>query len=565
MRHLSIPIIALSLAALLLASCASRKTAATLNDVETYIQERPDSALATIRAIDITTLTTRSLRAHYALLHTMALDKNWIDTTDVNVVMPAVEYYDRHPSGIRRAKAWYYLGRIQGNGGDLPGSSISFLKAERYAEHSEDFAFKALVYQAISNVYNKTHFYEEALCYTEKAYSYAVQAGDSLKINAALYRMAQDFNNLGRYAESDSLYHLLLETERIHPNLRASFLSNYALGLITHDADFGKAVDIFNEVLTEYGSLTQRNYWGAYAYALARTGDMNLAGILFRQLESNIDSGSSEYVYASWKSLADAFEGDFRSAYLLQKEASDIQTENVHEVLKQSAVKAQKDFLEQVNVESERSAKKRQILFWCSIALLLAVILLLLFLFRRRKERSAQEKEELIDAYKSLTMEHSALSSRYSELSAEVDRIENEKASVRNKYIQLCQSHFNRIGRINEVLHYHSTEKDNKLYAELKRSIRNIGMDSKSQSEFELLLNESFDNVMDHFRETFPDKKPRYYQLVSYLFAGFGSSTICAIIPGFQKHNVHVERYRLKQMIQNSDSQYKEQFLRLLT
>ena len=90
-------------------------------------------------------------------------------------------------------------------------------------------------------------------------------------------------------------------------------------------------------------------------------------------------------------------------------------------------------------------------------------------------------------------------------------------------------------------------------------------MDNKSQSEFELLLNESFDNVMVRFRETFPEKKPRYYQLVSYLFAGFESSTICVIIPGFQKHNVHVERYRLKQMIQNSDSQYKELFSRLLS
>ena len=68
--------IALSLAILLLASCASRKTAVTLNDVETYIKERPDSALATIRAIDTTTLTTRSLRAHYALLHAITLCLN---------------------------------------------------------------------------------------------------------------------------------------------------------------------------------------------------------------------------------------------------------------------------------------------------------------------------------------------------------------------------------------------------------------------------------------------------------------------------------------------------------
>jgi hypothetical protein len=126
--------IVLFIAIFLLASCANRKTAATLNDVETYIQARPDSALATIRAIDTTTLTTRALRAHYALLHAIALDKNWIDTTDVGVVMPAVEYYDRHPSGIRRAKAWYYLGRIQQNGGNRPDAGISFLKAEQFLE-----------------------------------------------------------------------------------------------------------------------------------------------------------------------------------------------------------------------------------------------------------------------------------------------------------------------------------------------------------------------------------------------------------------------------------------------
>ena len=95
-RH--IHFFALILALALLNSCASRQTAATLNDVETYIQARPDSALATIRAIDTTTLTSRSLRAHYALLHAMALDKNRIDTTDVNVVMPAVRYYGRHGS-----------------------------------------------------------------------------------------------------------------------------------------------------------------------------------------------------------------------------------------------------------------------------------------------------------------------------------------------------------------------------------------------------------------------------------------------------------------------------------
>ena len=61
------PLIVLFLAFGFLASCSSRQTAAALNDVETYIQQRPDSALATIRAIDTTTLTSRSLRGESAV------------------------------------------------------------------------------------------------------------------------------------------------------------------------------------------------------------------------------------------------------------------------------------------------------------------------------------------------------------------------------------------------------------------------------------------------------------------------------------------------------------------
>ena len=80
--------------------------------------------------------------------------------------MPAVEYYSGHGSLERRAKAYYYLGRIQENGGNLPEASVSFLKAERFAESGmDDDYFFSLVFQALSNIYSKTHCYEEALQY----------------------------------------------------------------------------------------------------------------------------------------------------------------------------------------------------------------------------------------------------------------------------------------------------------------------------------------------------------------------------------------------------------------
>ena len=548
MSRLKISSMVLSAVMLLLASCTSSKTEAVLNDVETYIKERPDSALATIRAIDTMSLKTPRLRAHFALLHAMALDKNWIDTTDVNIVMPAVEYYDRHPSGIRRAKAWYYLGRIQENGDDIPGASISFLKAERYADPFDDITFKSLVYQAISNVYSKTYCNEEALRYTEMSYELAVQDGDTLGANASLYRMAQDLNNVGRYAESDSLYRILISEKQVYPGLRASLLSNYALGLITHADNYEEAANIFDETLVSYGSLGQANYWGAYAYALAHTGRIAQADTIFKKLSQISRDRSSVFVYSYWKSMADAYCGDFHIAYDSQKNALDLQTENFNRLLEQSAVKAQKDFLEEMNRESERLARRRQGIAWGITASLLTLILVLILYNKRRNKQGSLEKEALIEAYKDLT-----------------SRTEEEKAKVRSQYIQMCQSHFSHIGRINEMLNVYANESDDNLYKELKRSIQQIGQDEQSQLRFEKVLDDTFDDVMTHFREAFPKRKQRYYQLVSYIFAGFSTTTICIMIPSYNKHNVHVEKSRLKQMIQDTDSPYKEQFLRMLS
>ena len=53
-----------------------------LDDVESYIQERPDSALQILNKLDRKSLNTNKLRAKFSLLYSTALNKNYIDTTD---------------------------------------------------------------------------------------------------------------------------------------------------------------------------------------------------------------------------------------------------------------------------------------------------------------------------------------------------------------------------------------------------------------------------------------------------------------------------------------------------
>lgn len=69
----------------LLVSCDNRQAKALLKDVESYIQERPDSALQVLEMVDSSNLNTKSLRAHYSLLFAMALDKNYIYNQTVTI------------------------------------------------------------------------------------------------------------------------------------------------------------------------------------------------------------------------------------------------------------------------------------------------------------------------------------------------------------------------------------------------------------------------------------------------------------------------------------------------
>lgn len=130
----------------LVMSCGDRETERLLDDVDSYIREFPDSALKVLRDVDPRNLNTNRLRAQYSLLHAMALDKNYIDTTDISVVMPAVDYYKRHGNADEKLRAYFYLGRIYQNDGKLDKAAVAYSLAEEAAEDANDEVQKGLLY-----------------------------------------------------------------------------------------------------------------------------------------------------------------------------------------------------------------------------------------------------------------------------------------------------------------------------------------------------------------------------------------------------------------------------------
>ena len=92
-RLVGILLCVLSLSSCVWNSCRDVKRA--LSNADEVMWTHPDSALAILESVDTLDLRTKSLRARYSLLYTMALDRNDIFSTDLKVITPAVRYYER--------------------------------------------------------------------------------------------------------------------------------------------------------------------------------------------------------------------------------------------------------------------------------------------------------------------------------------------------------------------------------------------------------------------------------------------------------------------------------------
>ena len=150
---------AIIMAAILLAmTCCGRHGAAwrQMDAAEGLMESHPDSALRILDSIDPGSLGGQEEKARYALLKSMALDKNYIDTTDFKVLQPAIDYYPEHGTPDERLRTYYYQGRIYTNIADYESAMQLFMKAIDLREDVTDSLVLAHAYMALGTLnYNE--------------------------------------------------------------------------------------------------------------------------------------------------------------------------------------------------------------------------------------------------------------------------------------------------------------------------------------------------------------------------------------------------------------------------
>ena len=177
---------------------------ARLDDVESYINDHPDSALSVLRSVDTTALHTRALRARAALLHQIALDKCYIDITSDSILAPA-NWYLRHGTADQKLKTWYYRSVLARNAGDRDEQMLCLVRGERFIPRARDPLYAGFVYTAKRVAFLDLFDLEDASANAEKAVESFRQTEERDRYYNAIIGLANIYNLQERYEESSNL------------------------------------------------------------------------------------------------------------------------------------------------------------------------------------------------------------------------------------------------------------------------------------------------------------------------------------------------------------------------
>lgn len=542
----------------LLVSCDNRQTKSLLQDVETYIQERPDSALRVLRKVDSLTLNTKSLRARYSLLFAMALDKNYIDTTALSILEPTVAYYERLGSPQDKMLSCYYLGRIYANRKDYPNAVIFYSQALRESS-ADDYYHKGLAYEALANAYSASFNTEEELRNAILAHDCFDKIRDK---NLALsrYKIAQAYHNNEQFDLADSLY------SSVYSGLDStSKLAFYAMedqvsnDLQREGPDVERDLRLLEYVAEHRGNLTLTSYY-EYAYLLLLIGNKSTAENILSQL-SEIDESveTMEIRYRIAK-----YEEHDKEALTLLKGLLLYQNDVVKKQLAQSVFKAQSDYYRltaEVSEQKSTIANQRSVIILIA-SLMMAGLLYIVFMKRktaliREKDRLAQaveESERLLETVRNRAkQEKEERDKDIFDLKSRNERERDKIKELRDMYVSLYQKRFYEIGKYYDAASSHRLESiKEKAYHDVISSTQalfeEIASGSEGQKKFEARINADLDDIVSKIRSDFPKLKDDDIRFICYLIVGFDTSTI-SFLMDISKENVRVKKHRLREKL----------------
>lgn len=548
-------------------SCGKIKDAHnTLNDIETFINERPDSALTILDSFDTSLLENKSIWAHHSLLHAQAKDKCYIDETDDSLMTQVVNYYEGKRDKERLFKAYYYLGRIQYNAGDYASSMLSYTKAEQLIDKIDDEFIRGLLYAQLGMLHQKYYDYPRSLdAFNTAAKHYELARKTAHKYFAKL-NIGQVYQELKDYTAAEVLLSEVMSWsyENDFVQLCQEALE-FLITLYDETDQEAKISSLTNSVYADYcGSSLQ--VIQIRAFELSKQNNASSIDMLNEAdayLQHTVDTISNYYYkYRVHKQF-----GQYKEALFNHEQMINVQDAQTSTVLKHPLLSIKNDYIQAENKYMQLKVKMHKTQKHFAIIILCISICCITIYFRRRIQEKNTEMLGYIEVATDLEKTLIEKCQEIESISNNLGVIGSELKTSEGYISEIFYKQYELLNKLTST--YYETHVCNKdmeaIYKQVSLEIERLSSDKKAISQLENFVNRYRRNIMNTIRTHLPDLTKMDYRLLCYLCAGFSAKAI-SIFTGDSTNNIYVKKSRIKDAILKlKDEKVKRDILEAIT
>lgn len=517
---------------------------ARLGRAESAMEEHPDSALAILQSIDASALRTEKHSAHYALLYSQALDKNYIDITNDSLISIAVDYYSDSDDTRHRMLANYYMAVIQYNINDYTSSIPYLLSAEQDALDLNDDFFLYRIYLKLSEIYDLAYCNDESLSYAQIAFDKTSKIASHHHKLWAKLNLGRIYNNSANYDICIPIFNQIIDSAYT-TNDHALLIEAMRLASISHLAkkNYAEVRRLLTSIMSIDSLQLTANDIRNLGEAYIGLGQLDSAIACIDQL-NDLDPSEQWLTYKINK-----IKGNYLTALSALEHEYNVQDSLFLNITQQKIStaatahrKSEKRMIEN-ELANEQQLKHLLIALFVTIAIFSAII------YRQRIKNYKNEIEKNVYIAHNLKSTLELRESENSKMQQAINTLFEQKYETINN---LCDIYFQSDAYPN---------KQNKVYLQIKSIIDNLGSDPKTILKLEEYANRYLNNIIIKFRNDYPNIKEADILLFLYSAIGFSSRAISS----FLNENIDViynRKSRLKARIKASSATEKDTFLK---
>lgn len=358
--------------------CGGRSVATDKMDLaEKIMNTSPDSALSILDSIKVETLESKKSKARYALLKSMALDKNCVDTTTFDVLQPAIDYYLDHGTPDERLKTYYYQGRIYQNKNDRDSAMECFMRGREYWGTAKDTLVMAnlLVAQAIDLIHISK--YQEYINNNLEATKLYKAIGNTKYETSCLINILDIGIVVENKQLSDSVLVILKQRAAKDEELRVE-ISPYVLTYAIYFGDKNDIIDAINQFSTQEKIDEVAKMDIAEAYR--KIGDYSNSLRVLNSIHPDTEN-KSYFKYLAIRPDVLADNGDFEGALNAYRDYSYMRDSINRDIFSHDLLFAKERY--EIEKNNMRKIQERNTMLWVSLCIVFLLMIISGFIYYR--------------------------------------------------------------------------------------------------------------------------------------------------------------------------------------